>query len=118
MVKRNTTHKPRLRRASHYKSEALRRMQGRRPGWLRQYIGRRAIYMLVADDLLREQEGEGALSPGVRSALNVLHELAGPEDDSKMSGRVRLLTVSQIRDSVSRANLDRSWQHLTRSCEA
>lgn len=70
---------------AHHEADARRVVKGRDPEWLRGYIGRKALSILVANQELRDQSQEGMLSTGLAEALLQLRNYAG-----KTTGRQRV----------------------------
>lgn len=64
-----------MRSVAHYEADSRRNLKGRSERWLKGYVGRSVIHILVADQMMIEKNAEGILTPGVRAALGVLKDL-------------------------------------------
>ena len=72
---------------AHHEADSRRIVKGREPEWLRGYIGRKALAILVANQELRNQGHETMLSTGLAEALLLLRNHAGKTTNRQ---RVRL----------------------------
>lgn len=65
----------RVRGVSHYEADARRNLRDRDEQWLKGYIGRQVVHLLIADDMIVDKGGLTQLGPAVRRALSVLRPL-------------------------------------------
>lgn len=64
-----------MRSIAHYESDARRNLKPRSDKWLKGYVGRSVIHILVADEVALLRNGTGILTPSVRNALKLLTPL-------------------------------------------
>lgn len=68
------------RSVAHHEADARRFLRGRDPDWLRGYIGRHLIRVMMADDMLADQNEARLLGPELRRAMKFLRDLAQDEE--------------------------------------
>ena len=61
---------------AHHEGDTRRTLQGHTPRYMKGYIGRHIVRILVADEMLTKQTGVSLLSPGLKNALMVMKPLA------------------------------------------
>lgn len=67
---------PKARPIANYRYDTKRSLRGRSPDFLKLYIGRQIIHVMVADEMYEEQTGQSILAPSMRKALQLMRELA------------------------------------------
>ena len=71
---------PKARPLANYRYDSKRTLRGRSPDFLKLYIGRQIIHILVANEMYKEQMGESILAPSMLKALEFMRELAVGEE--------------------------------------
>lgn len=78
---------------AHYEADTRRTIKGRSEDWLRGYIARHAVRMLVADDYMAEQYGAHLVSPAARSLLRLLQSFS-----TESTGREQMPRLAEALD--------------------
>lgn len=63
------------------RNDTKRNLRDKSAQFLRVYIGRKAVAMMVAEKLLEEMDGFPAISPSAQSILRIIEKLALEEEE-------------------------------------